>query len=280
MSTEPPVSPQIQHTLRDRREPAWKRYARLTVGTPCVGRLLLHELLTGLLGGLPGAAGLALRSVGYRLLLGSIGRGTTIGRGVTLRGAARIRLGHGVAVDDFAVLDARGPEAAIEIGDGTLISRNTILRARNGRIEIGPGCDVGANCILGTDSHLRLGREVLVAAFCYLTAGGHHAYEDPDTPIIRQGLVSKGGIEVGDDVWLGSHTAVLDGVRIGAGAVVGAHSLVNKSLPERAVAWGQPARQRRTRGEEPPAPAATPSAAATEAAGDGRPDSPDPGSAA
>lgn len=153
-----------------------------------------------------------------------------------------------MALDDNVVLDARGPDAVIEIGDGALISRNTIIRARNGHIVIGEGADVGANCILATDSKLEIGANTLIAAFTYITAGGNHAYADPAVPIIKQGFVSKGGVTLGDDVWIGSHATVLDGVTIGRGAIVGAHSLVNKNIEAMAIAWGVPAVKRSQRG--------------------------------
>ena len=244
-----PVPQQIQQAMHGSSEHAWKQYARLTVGAPSLGRLLKYEMVTGLFMAWPGAAGLALRRMAYRSLLGGMDRGVTIGRNVTLRGAAQIRLGRQVALDDHVVLDARGPDASIEIGEGTLISRNTIIRARNGRIVIGEGSDIGANCILATNSRLEIGRDALIAAFCYVTAGGHHRYDDPDTPIIRQGFISKGGVIIGDDVWLGSHTTVLDGVRIGRGAVVGAHSLVNRDIDPLSIAWGIPARPQSMRGQ-------------------------------
>lgn len=247
MSAQSEVDQQIQNNLNQPQQAAWRQYARLAVGDDALGPFLRHELVTGALCGFPGALGLWLRRKLYPGLLAACGRGLIVGRNVTIRGSGRIRLGKNVAIDDNAVLDARGAAASIEIGDGVLISRNTIVRARNGRIAIGAGSDIGANCILGTDSKLEIGRDVLIAAFTYVTAGGHHRYNDPAVPIIRQGFVSKGGVTIGDDVWLGSHVAVLDGVSIGSGSVVGAHSLVNKSLAERSIAWGVPATRRRER---------------------------------
>ena len=58
--------------------------------------------------------------------------------------------------------------------------------------------------------------------------------------IFRQPLRSA-GITIGDDVWLGSHV-VVDGVRIGSHAVVGAGSVVTRDVPEWAVVVGNPAR--------------------------------------
>lgn len=239
---------QIQQNLSQKGQPSWRQYAQLTVGKASRLALLRHELVTGLLGGLPGALGLWLRRKIYPLLLGSCGRGLIVGRHVTLRGTANIHLGDHVALDDFTVLDARGPEARIEIHDRALLSRNSIVRARNGRIRIGERADIGCNCLLATDSRLEIGADALIAAYTYLIAGGNHAYADPDTPINQQGFRSRGGICIEDDVWLGSHCAVQDGVHIGKGTIVGAHAMVNRSLPAGKIAWGVPATVQRDRG--------------------------------
>ncbi len=239
---------QIQKNINQRGQSSLRQYGLLVVGSGSPWRLIRHEWLTGCLGGCTGAAGLWLRRKFYPGLFASCGRGLIVGRHVTLRGTSNIRIGKNVAMDDNVVLDARGPDAVIEIGDGVLISRNTIIRARNGRIVIGEGTDVGANCILATDSKLEIGPNTLIAAFTYITAGGNHAYANPDIPVIKQGFVSKGGVTIGDDVWIGSHTTVLDGVSIGRGAVVGAHSLVNKNIETMAIAWGAPAVKRSQRG--------------------------------
>jgi len=52
---------------------------------------------------------------------------------------------------------------------------------------------------------------------------------------------------IGDDVWLGYGVVVLDGVKIGSGAVIGANSVVTKDVPENAVAVGSPAKVIRMR---------------------------------
>jgi acetyltransferase-like isoleucine patch superfamily enzyme len=69
-------------------------------------------------------------------------------------------------------------------------------------------------------------------------------------PIRRQPLHSKGGIVIEDDVWLGVGVIVLDGVRIGRGAVVGAGAVVTKDLPPNSISSGAPARVVKMRGSE------------------------------
>ncbi len=65
----------------------------------------------------------------------------------------------------------------------------------------------------------------------------------------QQALMSKGGIHIEDDVWLGYGVIVLDGVHIGKGAVIGAGSVVKQDVPAGAIAAGVPARVIKTRVE-------------------------------
>ena len=244
---------QIQGVLHDPNQATWRKYALLTVGEASWLRLLNYELRIALFGSVPGALGFVLRRRFYRSLFARCGRGVMIGRNVTLRGASRITLGDGVLIDDNCVLDARGAEARLELGAGVVLSRNTIVRTRGRELVIGSGSDIGCNCVVATDSRLVLGRDVLVAAFTYITAGGNHNMDRRDRPISQQGFTSEGGVTVGDGAWLGAHCTVMDGVNIGEGAVIGAHSLVRGDVPSFAVAFGVPCR---VQGQRPGAPAA------------------------
>lgn len=238
---------QAQRVLHDPGRSKLQKYALLTVGTPSAGALLRHEFITGLLGGWPGGLGYFLRQKAYRCLFAKMGRNVVIGRNVTIRGAGRITLGDGVMIDDNCVIDARGEAANISIGRGVFIGRNTIVRCRGESLRIGDYTDIGCNCIVATDSRLEIGSDGLIAAYTYIAAGGTHKYEDKAVPINKQGFVSRGGVTIGDDVWIGAHSTVLDGASIGRGSVIGAHSLVNKPLPEMSVAHGIPVEVKRQR---------------------------------
>jgi acetyltransferase-like isoleucine patch superfamily enzyme len=58
---------------------------------------------------------------------------------------------------------------------------------------------------------------------------------------------SKGDVIVGHDVWIGTDALILSGVKIGNGAVVGARSVVARSVAPYAVVAGNPARVVRLR---------------------------------
>jgi acetyltransferase-like isoleucine patch superfamily enzyme len=108
-------------------------------------------------------------------------------------------------------------------------------------VDIDDGADIGCNCIIGTDSRVHIGQDVLVAAYAYLVAGGNHNIDDPEVPIIRQGVTRRGGITIGNGAWLGTRVTILDGCDVGEGTVVGSHALVTRSLPARVIAHGTPA---------------------------------------
>lgn len=243
----PRLDKQVQRILKDPKMSKLQKYAALAVGHPSKWKLLKYELLTGWFSGWPGAIGYGLRQKAYRGLFASMGRGVTIGRHVTLRGTGRITLGKGVFIDDNCCLDARGAEASIHLGDGVLIGRNSVVRCRGERIEIGAGSEIGTNCLVTTNSRLTIGRDVMVAAYTYIAAGGMHRYKDRSVPMIHQGFDSRGGIAIGDDVWIGAHAFLQDGVTVGTGVIIGAHSLVNKSIPDYAIAYGVPATVRGNR---------------------------------
>jgi acetyltransferase-like isoleucine patch superfamily enzyme len=234
------------------RGSALDRYRDVVVGEPGWGALVRYELLHGLLGPMPGALGLVLRRRLYRAILGKAGRGVVIGRSVTLRGPGKIHLGDGVALDEHIEISARGDRARVSIGAGSLISRGTIMHTRDGVIDIGPESSLGTHCRLGTTGEIRIGRWALFAAGCTI-GGEEHPSDDPSIPMVKRPPVSKGGVTIGEDVWLGFRVIVLDGVRIGRGAIVGAGSVVTRDIPDLAVAVGTPARVVRMRTAEPPA---------------------------
>ena len=72
----------------------------------------------------------------------------------------------------------------------------------------------------------------------------------PDRLPLYQAGSTKKGIQIEDNVWIGAGVRILDGVRIGRNTIVGAGSVVSRSLPPNVTAVGAPARPTKLR--EPP----------------------------
>jgi acetyltransferase-like isoleucine patch superfamily enzyme len=238
----------IQKELFNERKSKRQRYAELVVGEPGLWALVRYEAIVTLCAWVPGALGLALRSVLYRRLLGKAGRNVTFGANVVLRHPKKIRIGDNVVVDDNCCLDAKGTDnEGIALGNGVFLGRNTILSCKNGDIVIEDEANLGFNIEVFSASRVRIGRKVLVAAYTYLV-GGDHLYDRVDVPVLDQGRTAR-GIDVGDHVWLGAHVVVTDGSRIGRDAIVGAGAVVVGEVPEFAIATGIPAKVVRDRRE-------------------------------
>ena len=116
------------------------------------------------------------------------------------------------------IIQAQTPNANISIGEGTRCNNNTSILAVE-RISIGKRCLIGELVnISDCDSH----------------------GIDPEERTTSVGNVA--GVTIGDDVWLGRRVLVLKGVTIGSGSIIAAGSVVTKSIPERVIAAGVPAK--------------------------------------
>ncbi|WP_380170305.1 acyltransferase [Kineococcus sp. DHX-1] len=136
------------------------------------------------------------------------------------------------------------PLAAVETEDLALGDRSYVAAHAyvSGSVELGADSTVNYGAVVrGT---VRGGTGVRIGAHTSLLAFNHGM--EPGTEVFRQPLTSR-GITVGDDVWIGSHVVVLDGVSVGDHAVLAAGAVVTKDVPAGAVVGGNPARRIRWR---------------------------------
>ena len=230
-----------QEQVFDRSKSAREKYAELVVGRPGLGALLKHEMVTLWSQHVPGAVGLALRKTLYPLLLGSCGRNVIFGQIVVLRHPHKIHIGDNVMIDDNCLIDAKGASnRGITIGSGVFVGRNSILSSKNGDIDLADGVNIGFNCEVFSASRVSIGRDTLLAAYCYVI-GGDHDWSDPSQAVLAQSRTSA-GVTIGAGAWLGAGVKVLDGVSIGDGAVIGAGAVVKADVPASAIAVGMPAK--------------------------------------
>ena len=237
---DPAITAQ-QAKFTDEKLSPWELYHQLSVGNSSTGFFIYNELIQFLFGGWAGLPGYAARSVLYPTLFAKSGKRPAIGRGVTIRNPKRIEIGNKLLLDDYSVLDVRGDDGKIVVGDRVSIGRFSIVTAKAGEIHLDSGVNIGTNCRIATQSKVSIGESVLIAAYAYIGPGNHQA-GDGDTPLIAQPMEIKGGVKIGAHAWIGARATILDGVTIGEKAIVGAHSLVLEDVPAGAIVAGTPAR--------------------------------------
>lgn len=247
-----PEATSAHFDLQDDKKSSRQKYRHFTVGEKNFLFLLKYEIITSFFGNFPGALGYFLRRIFYRSLVKRSGKGIIWGKSITLRHPHKIEIGDGVALNDFAVLDAYGDKTSrIKIGNRSLISRNAVISSKGGSIEIGERTNIGTVCIIfSRDCRVKVGNDVLMSAYCYLMGGGDHSMDRTDIPIAHQGAECR-GIDIEDNVWFGAGVKVKDGSRIGRDSVIGTNSFVNSDIPSFSIAAGTPAKIVRKRSLEP-----------------------------
>lgn len=136
----------------------------------------------------------------------------------------------------------------MSFGDDVFIGKDGVLAIVYERPEPGPMIVIGngvwmnKRCYISAANEISIGEYAIFAPNVYL-ADSAYEYRDIGVPIMKQGLASvENRIHVGAHAWLGINAAVYGNVTIGKGSVVGANSVVTKSIPDYCVAGGQPAR--------------------------------------
>ncbi len=166
-----------------------------------------------------------------------------------------LRLGRNLFMDDRVVLFQRKEGGPLAVGDRTCIYRDAILETGyGGSLVIGSDSSIHPRCQINAYvSQVRIGNGVMIAPNCAFYPYDHGF--QPDQPIRKQPLRSRGDIIIGDDAWLGFGVIVLGGVRIGRGAAIGAGAVVTRDIPDGAIAVGNPARVVKLRAGPADAPA-------------------------
>ena len=192
-----------------------------------------------------------LLSMGVNLIRGNLktlfvkkkGYSMFIGKKSKLKMKSKIILGSGINIGDFVVIDALSKEGVqigsnVRIGDFTSIMCTGTIRDIGIGFKIGDNCGIAGNCFFGAAGGIEIGQDVIMGQNVRFHSENHN-YSDLNTIIRLQGVTRK-GIKVGNNCWIGSGVVFLDGVAIGDGCVIGANTLVNKSIPDNCIAVGNP----------------------------------------
>ena len=163
----------------------------------------------------------------------------TIARGASVAYWRRrgVAIGSGATISAFAHLSSDG---RLSLGDRCTVGRYATLAPDGGSIVIGDDVSIRAFCVVSGYGGVEIGRDTRVGVGVSILSSSH-VFDDPHRPIRTQGLTSK-GVHIGNDVMIGTKATVLDGVRIGDGAFIGAGALVRTDVEPLSIVGGIPAR--------------------------------------
>lgn len=119
-------------------------------------------------------------------------------------------------------------------------TRTVFRTVGTGKIDI--GCNSGiSNSTFVAASSITIGENVLIGGSCKFYDTDFHPIDVNDRLNDNKDEIKTAPIEIQDNVFIGAHCIVLKGVTIGQGSVIGAGSVVTKSVPERELWAGNPA---------------------------------------
>lgn len=125
------------------------------------------------------------------------------------------------------------------IGENTVVRMSASLEGA-GNISLGSNVYVGSHVSLYAMGEISVGDNTAIGE-AVIVYTSNHDYKDKNTfPYNPDALVQK--VAIGRDCWIGARSIILPGCRIGNGVVVGAGSVVTKSVPDCAMVGGNPAK--------------------------------------
>jgi maltose O-acetyltransferase len=106
-------------------------------------------------------------------------------------------------------------------------------------VEIGNNTSLNRGAWIGNDTVI--GDNVMMGPNVSILSGSHN-FDRTDIPMTEQGAPPRQRVIIGDDVWIGTRTVILPGVKIGSHSIIGSGSIVTKDVPEWAIYGGNPAK--------------------------------------
>lgn len=139
-----------------------------------------------------------------------------------------------------------GMQAKLALGERNIFYPGCVVRIEKGHMVTGDEVSFGPGChIYEPRAGLEIGNHCMIGGGT-LISGVEHGYARRDIPMRHQTPENK-PVRIEDDVWIGMGVKLLPGITIGKGTIIGAGSVVTRSIPAYSIALGAPCRVVRER---------------------------------
>ncbi|OOQ57917.1 hypothetical protein BC343_13320 [Mucilaginibacter pedocola] len=190
-----------------------------------------------------------LRGLFVKILVKSKGL-MFIGTGVKIKHAHLISAGKNLILEDGVYLNALSANG-IKLKDNVTIARNStilctgVIAHKGIGVSIGNNTGINENAFIGGQGGIEIGDNVIIGPGVKIFSE-NHVFADADVIIKNQG-VTRVGVVIKDNCWIGAGVTIIDGVTIGEGCVIAAGSVVTRSVPPNSIARGVPAKVLKSR---------------------------------
>jgi acetyltransferase-like isoleucine patch superfamily enzyme len=143
-------------------------------------------------------------------------------------------------------------DCSLTLGDGSFIHCTFVFEKAGTQIQIGQRTYIGNGTIFDAATDITIGNDVLIAHGVTIMDHNSHSiyFHERKNDIADELVLDKkdwshvrmAPVVVQDKAWVGAKVIILKGVTIGEGSVVGAGSVVTKSVPPWTVVAGNPAK--------------------------------------
>jgi len=141
--------------------------------------------------------------------------------------------------------DVRPLLKGVILGKNVVVGKNAWFdisrKTKGGKIFVDDGTQIGRNAVVSACKKIYIGKKCLISYNVSIMDHDHNVL-DPDVPPLESGITEGREITIEDECFVGAHSFILKGVRLGKRSVVGANSVVTKSFPPYSVIAGSPAK--------------------------------------
>lgn len=165
----------------------------------------------------------------------------------SIRCASKMMFKKNLSIADNCRIDALS-ENGLVLGENVSIGYQTQIELTGSLSLLGKGMVVGDNVGFGTHGRygsgagfVKIGSNTIFGNYISIHPE-NHIFKDASKPIREQGVVSKGGVEIGDNCWIGAKVTILDGTKIGNNCIVAAGAVVRGEYPDGVLIGGVPSK--------------------------------------